>query len=403
GAVYRPGKYEFTPGLTIKDLINKAAGVNDRAFLERGLLFSTEDGVTETATPFSVSEVLSGSKSIQLQPDDRVQIFPKYDLTESYTLSIDGAVNNPIKIPYVQNMTVEDLVLLGGGFTDGANENKIDIYRRVDDDSYETLSENFKVSANGKLTLEDGSNFILQPNDRVSVRYLKGFSEQIKVSVTGEANYPGNYTIERKNEKISDLLERAGGITQYAFIEGATLVRLNPFYKEETQRETFEGLAEKEEVTGTEDDNLKNRREFRVGINLEKIIDNEDSKHNLVLKSGDQLIIPSTKQTVKVEGEVLVPSLVRFEKGMTLKDYISKSGGFSSDAKKGKTYVVYANGDIASTKHFLFFRSYPRLEPGAAILVPAKPENKNKLSAQEVVGISTGLTTLGLLIDRLLQ
>ena len=300
-------------------------------------------------------------------------------------------------------MTVEDLVLLGGGFTDGANENKIDIYRRVDDDSYETLSENFKVSANGKLTLEDGSNFILQPNDRVSVRYLKGFSEQIKVSVTGEANYPGNYTIERKNEKISDLLERAGGITQYAFIEGATLVRLNPFYKEETQRETFEGLAEKEEVTGTEDDNLKNRREFRVGINLEKIIDNEDSKHNLVLKSGDQLIIPSTKQTVKVEGEVLVPSLVRFEKGMTLKDYISKSGGFSSDAKKGKTYVVYANGDIASTKHFLFFRSYPRLEPGAAILVPAKPENKNKLSAQEVVGISTGLTTLGLLIDRLLQ
>jgi|TARA_R100000479_G_scaffold33554_3_gene13981 protein involved in polysaccharide export with SLBB domain len=403
GAVYRPGKYEFTPGLTIKDLINKAAGVNDRAFLERGLLFSTEDGVTETATPFSVSEVLSGSKSIQLQPDDRVQIFNKYDLTESYTLSIDGAVNNPIKIPYVQNMTVEDLVLLGGGFTDGANENKIDIYRRVDDDSYETLSENFKVSANGKLTLEDGSNFILQPNDRVSVRYLKGFSEQIKVSVTGEANYPGNYTIERKNEKISDLLERAGGITQYAFIEGATLVRLNPFYKEETQRETFEGLAEKEEVTGTEDDNLKNRREFRVGINLEKIIDNEDSKHNLVLKSGDQLIIPSTKQTVKVEGEVLVPSLVRFEKGMTLKDYISKSGGFSSDAKKGKTYVVYANGDIASTKHFLFFRSYPRLEPGAAILVPAKPENKNKLSAQEVVGISTGLTTLGLLIDRLLQ
>ena len=115
------------------------------------------------------------------------------------------------------------------------------------------------------------------------------------------------------------------------------------------------------------------------------------------------MIIPSIKQTVKVEGEVLVPSLVRFEKGMTLKDYISKSGGFSTDAKKGKTYVVYANGDIAATKHFLFFRSYPKLEPGAAILVPAKPENRNKLSTQEVIGISTGLTTLGLLIDRLLQ
>ena len=403
GAVYRPGRYEFTPGITVKDLISKAAGVNDQAFLQRGLLFSTNDGVIETATPFSVSEVLSGKTEIQLQPDDRVEIFNKYNLSESYTLTIDGAVNNPKTIPYVQNMTVEDLVLVGGGFTDAANVSKIDIYRRVDDDNYETLSKNFKVSANGQLTLEDGSNFVLQPNDRVSVRYLRGFSEQIKVVVSGEANYPGSYTIENKNEKISDLLNRAGGVTEYAFVKGATLVRKNPFYKEETLKETFEGLAEKEEVTGSEDDTLKNRRDFRVGINLQDIIDDEDSKHNLVLKTGDQLIIPSTKQTVKVEGEVLVPSLVRYEKGMTLKDYISKSGGFSTDAKKGKTYVVYANGDIASTKHFLFFRSYPKLEPGAAILVPAKPENRNKLTTQEVIGISTGLTTLGLLIDRLLQ
>lgn len=403
GAVYRPGRYEFTPGITVKDLISKAAGVNDQAFLQRGLLFSTNDGVIETATPFSVSEVLSGKTEIQLQPDDRVEIFNKYNLSESYTLTIDGAVNNPKTIPYVQNMTVEDLVLVGGGFTDAANVSKIDIYRRVDDDNYETLSKNFKVSANGQLTLEDGSNFVLQANDRVSVRYLRGFSEQIKVVVSGEANYPGSYTIENKNEKISDLLNRAGGVTEYAFVKGATLVRKNPFYKEETLKETFEGLAEKEEVTGSEDDTLKNRRDFRVGINLQDIIDDEDSKHNLVLKTGDQLIIPSTKQTVKVEGEVLVPSLVRYEKGMTLKDYISKSGGFSTDAKKGKTYVVYANGDIASTKHFLFFRSYPKLEPGAAILVPAKPENRNKLTTQEVIGISTGLTTLGLLIDRLLQ
>ncbi|PVW15771.1 SLBB domain-containing protein [Marixanthomonas spongiae] len=409
GAVYRPGNYEFTPGLTVKELIAKAAGVTESAFLKRGLLFSTEDGVTETVTPFSVSEVLKGNKTIVLKPDDKVRVFNKYDLSENYTLTIDGAVNAPVTIPFVENMTVEDLVLLGGGFSDGANVNKIDIYRRVDDDSYETLSKNFKVSANGKLTLEDGSNFKLQPNDRVSVRYLKGFAEQIRVSVSGEANYPGNYTIEKKNERISDLLQEAGGVTQYAFVEGATLIRKNPFYKEELQQDTFEGLIEKEEVTGkndsieTEDRILKNRKEFRVGIDLQKIIEDTSSKHNLVLKNGDKLVIPSTKETVKVEGEVLVPSLVRYEKGMTLKDYISKSGGFSSDAKKGKTYVVYSNGDIASTKHFLFFRSFPKLEPGAAILVPAKPTNKNKLSAQEVIGISTGLTTLGLLIDRLLQ
>ncbi|WP_082830872.1 SLBB domain-containing protein [Cochleicola gelatinilyticus] len=403
GAVLRPGRYEYSENITVKDLIEKAAGINEKAFLQRGLIFRTEDGVRESVIPFSVSEVMSNLKNIKLMPNDRIEIFNKYNLSENYTLQIDGAVNNPITIPYVENLTVEDLVLLGGGFQDGANENKIDIYRRIDDDSYETLSKNFKVSANGKLTISDGTPFFLEPNDRVSVRFLRGYSEQIKVSVNGEANYPGNYTIENKDEKISDLLIKAGGLSPYAFTNGATLIRLNPFYKEQSQQATLSTLSEKEEITGSEDEKIKNRKEFRVGINLQNIMDDPESKYNLILKNGDRLIIPSVKQTVKVEGEVLVPSLVRFDDSRSLRDYISMSGGFSTDAKKGKIYVVYPNGDIASTKHFLFFRSYPKLKPGAAILVPSKPENKNKLSAQEVIGIGSGLATFGLLIDRIFQ
>ncbi len=402
GAVYRPGNYELTEGLTLRELIEKAAGVRDDAFLDRGLIFSTKDGIKKSVTPFSVSEVVSGNREIELQQNDVIQIFDKYSLSEEYTLTIDGAVNSPGRFPYMEDITVQDLVLLGGGFTDGANAGIIDIFRRVNDDQYETLSENFKISASGELTLNSGETFKLEPNDRVSVRFLKGFSEQVFVSVVGEANYPGSYAVQTKEQKISDLLEQAGGLSPYAFVNGASLIRVNPFYKDKTQGQTFDAIGEKE--TSLDDiDDINNRKQFRVGIDLQKIIDKPDSKYNLVLKNGDVLEIPSVKETVKVDGQVLVPSLVRYDKSYNLKDYINRSGGFSTKAKKGKTYVVYSNGEIAASKNFLFFRSYPKLMPGAVILVPEKPERTSKLSTQEIIGISTGVTTLALLVDRLFQ
>lgn len=403
GAVYRPGQYEFTPELTLKELIEKAAGVQEFAFLEKGLIYRTEDGVTKSALSFSVENVLNGTENITLQPDDSVKIYDKYNLEESYNLSIDGAVNAPDTFTYIENLTVVDLVLLAGGFKDGANLSQIDVYRRVEDNQFNTLSKSIKVSVDGTIG-EAANQFILQPNDRVAVRYLKGFSDQIKVSVVGEANYPGIYNVESKNELISDLLERAGGLSPYAFVEGASLIRKNPYYKDDAQSRTTEALEDKDYLS---DDKtaLNNQEEFRVGIDLRKILEKggKGSKYNMILQNGDRLIIPSTKETVKVNGEILVPSLVRFDKNYNLRDYISKSGGFSSDAKKGKTYVVYSNGDIAATKSFLFFRTYPKLKPGALILVPSKPADRRKISAQEVVSIGTGITTLGLLIDRLLQ
>ena len=402
GAVYRPGTYELTDGLSLFGLIQKAAGVREVAFLDRGLIFSSSNGVTQNVTPFSVSEVINGNTSIELKPNDVVQIFDKYSLSEEYILIIDGAVNSPGVFKYVEDMTVEDLILLGGGFTDGANAGIIDIFRRVNDDEYETLSENFKVSSNGRLNLEGAGSFKLMPNDRVSVRFLRGYSEQIGVSITGEVNYPGSYSIKSKDEKISDLLQQAGGLSPYAFVDGATLIRKNPFYNNKIQSRTYEALESKEESVDDIKD-INNRMEFRVGINLKKIIEDPNSRHNLILKNGDILEIPSVSETVKVDGEVLVPSLVRFDKSYSLKDYINKSGGFSTKAKKGKTYVIYANGDIAASKNFLFFRSYPKLVPGALILVPEKPESRNRLSTQEVIGISTGMTTLALLVDRLFK
>ena len=402
GAVFRPGSYEHTAGITLFDLIEKAAGVTERVFLDRGLLFSTNDGLTKTAEPFSVADVLNGTKNITLKPNDVVKIFDKFDLKESKILSIDGAVNTPRSFRYMENITIEDLVILAGGFKDGADVGVIDVFRRIKDNEFETLSKTFKVSSKGDLTIDGDQNFILQPNDRVSVRYLKGYSEQIIVKVDGEVNYPGAYSIELKGERISDLVNRSGGLSPYAFIEGATLIRRNPYFKDEAIDNVFENLKTEDSTTTKKYNDLNNQEDFKVGIDLQKILEDPNSKFNLVLKNGDKLIIPSVKETVKVQGEVLAPSLIRFDKSNSLKDYINKSGGFSSKSRKGKTYVIYSNGDIASTKSFLFFRSYPKLKPGAIILVPRKPDARN-LSAQEVIGITTGITTFGLLVDRLLR
>lgn len=402
GAVYRPGVYELTKGLTLKNLITKAAGISEVAFIDRGLLFRTKDGVNQNVTPFSVNDILNGTNDISLEPNDVVKIFNKYSLTENSFLTISGAVNTPNQFSFVENMSVEDLILLGGGLEDGANTNKIDIYRKIKDDQFETLTESFRVSANGKLTLQNGEQFILQPNDRVSVRYLKGYGSEVNVSVMGEAKYPGAYSMEQKDMKISDLIEKAGGLSPYAYVKGASLLRRNPFFKEVSLKSTIDEL-ESNEQNLVENLDLNNQQSLRVGIDLEDILNSKDSKHNLILKNGDVIDIPSIKQTIKVDGEVLVPSLVRFDKTSTLRDYINKSGGFSDNAKRSKSYVIYLNGDIATTKHFLFFRSYPKLEPGAAIIVPTRPERKGGLNTQEVIGLTTGLATLGLLINSIIK
>ena len=401
GAVYRPGVYELTDGLTLVDLITKAAGIREVAFVDRGLLFSTTDGVNKNVTPFSVSDIVSGNENIILKTNDIVKIFNKYNLEESNYITVGGAVNEPGRFNYMANMTIEDLILLGGGLRQEANANLVDVYRKISDDKVETLTESFKVSADGRLSFENGGDFLLEPNDRVSIRFLKGHNDELNVTIVGEVDYPGAYSMEIRDMKISDLIQKSGGVSPYAFVEGGSLIRMNSSYEEKSQNLIIDAIdgTTISEASGLD---LNDNSAYRVGINLKAILADKDSKHNLVLKDGDILDIPSIKQTVKVEGDVLAPSLIRFEKGATLKDYINKAGGFGFNAKKSKTFVVYANGDIAATKKFLFFRSFPKLEPGAIVLVPTKVESKrNKMSVTEIVALTTSVASMALLIQTL--
>lgn len=395
GAVYREGNYQLSEGLTLLELIKKADGVREDVFLDRGIIYRTIDDVKEEVVPFSIEKILDKTTSIVLKREDSIQIFDKYSLKETYTVSIDGAVNNPITTDFRENMNIEDLILMAEGYKEGADPAVIDVARRIIDTSFTTLSENLKKSSTITLTLDNADTFYLEPFDEVSVRYLKGYSKKIKANVQGEIVYPGSYVITDKDERISDLIEKSGGFTPFAYIEGATLIRRTTKAADEEQLKLLQSLIVKDSLGVAAAD----KTEYMIGIDLEKILEKggKRSKYDLILKEGDVLIVPSEKQTVAVQGEVLMPSLIRFEKTKSLKDYVNNSGGFSEEAKKKKTYVVYANGDVKSTKSFFWIKNYPSVEPGAIILVP-KREPKNKATLGEFVGLSSAILSLALLI-----
>jgi protein involved in polysaccharide export with SLBB domain len=398
GAVYREGNYQLSEGLTLLDLIEKADGVKEDVFLDRGLIYRTIDDVKEEMVSFSVEDILNKTSSIVLKREDSIRIFDKYSLKEAYTVSINGAVNNPIEIVFREKMNIEDLILMAEGYKEGADPAVIDVARRVIDTSFTTLSDNLKKSSTIKLRLDSVETFYLEPFDKVSVRYLKGYHKKIDARVQGEVVYPGSYVITDKDERISDLIDKSGGLTPFAYVKGATLIRRTSKATDKEQLELLQSLIVKDSL-GID---LANKTEYMIGIDLEKILDKQGrkSKYDLILREGDVLVVPSEKQTIAVQGEVLVPSLIRFEKSKSLKEYINNSGGFSENAKKKKTYVVYANGDVKSTKSFFWIKSYPSLEPGAIILVP-KSDLKKKITTGEIIGISSALLSLALLVQQL--
>ena len=400
GAVYQPGVYEYKEGMTALDLLNRANGVKKDASLNRGLIFRTENRVDYQRLSFSEKDLIENKHNITLKDNDSLYIFYKDALQYKKFVKVEGAVNKPQELSYMENMTVEDAISLAGGLSNGADPSVIEVFRETNDGNFEKLSQAFKVSSNNELKSE-GEVMVLQPNDVVSVRYIKGFTPLQTVSVMGEVLYPGVYSIQSKNEHISDLLERVGGFTPFAYKEGATLVRKKTEEGEIQQEDFLDELISQESTSAESSKSLKKvakkTNEYRIGIDVSKILKHKHSKYDLLLNEGDMLLIPSERQTVEIRGEVLAPSMVRFQKGQSLRQYIDQAGGFSNRAKKRSIYVLYANGSIKSTRNSLFFKNYPELAPGAIIIVPSKPEKK-QMSTGETVGIISAITTMGVLI-----
>jgi protein involved in polysaccharide export with SLBB domain len=349
GPLLRPGEYEWKNGMTLMDLIIKADSLRGDAFVNRGNIIRLNPDLTTTNISFNLNSIINGEETLFLYPEDIVVIKSNFDLSQDQFISVSGEVLEPGQIPYSDNLTLGDAIFRAGGFAEAADSSFIEIARRLTYEEAASLSDDmvhiftFDLSRDLNLNAVD-AGFMLKPFDQISVRRAPGFRENASASITGEVKYAGIFAIQNKNQRISDLIEMAGGLTPQSFLEGATFSR------------------ETEELGS----------EF-IAIDLETILNNPGGKTDLLLRDGDILNIPEEMQTVKITGNVQNPFSITFEEGKSLKYYIDKCGGFSTDALKRKVYVRYPNGATSSTKSFIV-KNYPEVMPGSQIVVPAKPE-----------------------------
>jgi protein involved in polysaccharide export with SLBB domain len=399
GAVYRPGVFSLGDSLTLKKLIAKAEGLRGDAFKNRAVIYRTKEDLTMEVIPVDLSVLLGPSGTdIPLQREDLVIVPSIFDIKEYYTVKVEGEVLKPGTYPYVANTTVEDIVLQSGGLLESASLARIEIARRIKNSMAETTSNQvaeiyqFQISQDLKLT-DAAAKFTLQPFDQVFIRRSPGYAAQALVNVEGEVAFPGLYSIANKSERISDLVKRAGGLTPEAYVKGARLVRKLPV-DEQMRKMALNRL--KSQLRDTAKFEFMDDNQSAIGIDLDKILANPQTSYDLFIQEGDLLKIPKELQTVRLSGEVLYPVVARYDESR-LKGYISKAGGFSPLAIKSKTYVIYANGSIDRTSKILFFNHYPKIEPGAEIVVPQKPARR-ALSAAETIGLGSMFASMALVI-----
>ncbi len=410
GAVFRPGEYELQNGMDLLQLIQTAAGLKEDAFTERGTITRLKADNSTEIIAFDVKDVLNKAVTVKLQREDIIEITSIFDLRNKYQITINGSVRKPGVFAFAENLKVEDLILKAGGFAEGASPKRIEVARRINNadplSKSSKVAEVFSVNVDSQLKLVN-IDFVLMPFDIVSIYSLAGYEKQRTVKVEGEVLYPGSYTIQTKNEKISDLLVRSGGLTASADVQGGSLKRNNTailgidknrsdtvaITQERTKRLNRLKRAYKDSTNTNE---VQPRNNY-VGIDLERILKSPGSKIDLLLEDGDVLRIPKQQQIVRVNGEVLYPSAVVYSQSKSFKAYVLNAGGFSPNAFKKGAYVVYPNGTVKGTRKILFFNNHPSVKPGSEIFVPVKPKSiGNTISA--ILGFTTGLASLGAII-----
>ena len=459
GAVYRPGVYAITQGLGVKELLAKCEGLKQDALLTTANIIRTNKDLSTSYISFNLGYVLSGKdQDILLQKEDVVTVLSKNEIKQDDYVEVAGEVNQPGVYNYSKGMKVSDLILKAKGFSKSASETRIEISRKLKNNNTDNskLSQVIVVDLPKEFdNLENENNITLNPFDHITVRANPNFYEQEFVYVDGQVNFPGLYSIKSKNERVSDLLERAGGINEFAYTNGATLLRKTEYFKKESKFDKRETtlLALKENLTtdrgslsesdsgllkriNSELENLnvlsvEEKKAFNksaniaisqkndslqpyllpkeelfnitesIAINLSEIIKNKNSISDLLVQSGDTLFVPKKLETVRLRGQLLNTTTLRHQKNKSTKYYINNSGGFKSRADKSKTYVVYPNGQARATKKFLFFNIYPKVVAGSEIIVPEKLTKKSTIGAGTLTGIATSVATLVLAITQI--
>lgn len=378
GAVYRPGMFAIGNELkTISQLIAKADGLTDDAFLGRALLYREGPNLELQVIALDLGGILNGSVAdIDLKRNDVIVISSIHELQERGEFTISGQVAHPGTYPYAENFTIEDLIFRAGGLLEGASTARVDISRRIVDpeatEQSQQISRLFTVSIEDGIAVGKGKGFILEPYDVVQVRRSPGYAPQEIVTLDGEVLFTGGYTLEKRNERITDVIKRAGGLVDGAYVRGAYLTR-RLSDDEYASRKAALQLAMTNSGPNMGDSIALSKIEvshnYNVGINLEKALQNPGSHYDVILEPGDRIFIPQQQSTVKISGDVMFPNSVVYEPGKKLKYYIDQAGGYGQTAKKSHAYIVYMNGTVAKAK------GNTPIEPGCQIIVPSKPKN----------------------------
>ena len=404
GAVYRPGLYQMNGTVnSVKQLIKQAEGLRGDAFLNRSIIDREKEDLTHEIIQVDVRGLLNGTATdIPLQRNDVLYIPSIHDLQEEQTVTIHGQVANPGTYAFSEKQNIEDLIIMAGGLLEDASSVKVEVARRMKDptsDSFSsTIGQTFSFDLKENLKLGNGNDFYLQPFDEVYVRKSPAYFKQQNVTVSGEVLFSGNYALSQKNERLSDLVAKAGGITPDAYVKGARLTRKRTPEEMRREEDVMRMARNREGKDSIALEKLNISETYTVGIDLAKALRSPKSDADLVLREGDELNIPEYINTVKISGAVMYPNTVVYKNNERLMYYINQAGGFGDLARKRRAYVVYLNGTVSRVKK----SSSSAIEPGCEIIVPSKGE-KRRMSTAEIVGIGSSAASLAAVVASLVN
>lgn len=394
GAVYRPGIYQLNGEInTVRALVNEAKGLTGDAFTNRAVLQREREDLTSEIISVDVRSIMAGtSPDIPLQKNDILYIPSIHDLEDRGDVAIFGEVAKPDSYSYSDNMTLEDLIIRAGGLRESASTVRVDVSRRIKDPksthSTDSIGQMFTFALKDGFVIDGEQGFTLQPYDQVFVRRSPGYQAQQNVQVTGEVIFGGTYAMTTTEERLSDLVKKAGGATPKAYLRGAKLIRVANDEEKKRMRDVINLMNRQFGEAMMDSLGIRVEDTFSVGIDLEKAMAKPGSEYDLVLREGDVLSVPKLNNTVKVNGAVMMPNTVGYLSDKNANYYLDQAGGYALNAKKSKKFVIYMNGQVARIKG----RSKDKIEPGCEIIVPSK---KNKrVNVGEILGYASSFGSL---------
>jgi len=399
GAVFRPGQFQLGSSVTsVRSLVNAAEGLTEDAFGSHAVIHRLKADRSLEVIAVDVKGIMDGTiADIPLQNEDVLFIMTQEDLRQERTLTITGQVMSPGTYEYADNVTIEDLIVMAGGLTDQASLAKVDVSRRIRDpratNKTNMIAKTFTFSLKDGLVIDGDRGFLLEPYDIVHVRKSPAYQEPRNITVNGEVNYEGSFTLENKNMRLSDAIQMAGGVTEVAYMPGARLIRQMNEEERIRQQATLEALSNilTDRGDSINSASLKLGNSYVVGIHLDKAMQNPGGDYDVILREGDQIFVPEYNASVKVSGDVFFPNTVSYISGKNYKFYVNQAGGFGNRAKKSKVFIVYQNGTVGLAS------KGAKPEPGCEIIVPSK-KRKNPIDFTGFVSMGTSLVSLATMV-----